>query len=162
MRWGPLRAHLPHLNTPIFADLLRGQQADAGQVDMAKLLADSTPDEARALVGEILAAEVAGITKAAMQQIDLDRSLTDLGMDSLMAVELRIALERRFGASLPLLSLADGASIGSIAARIMRHLTANAGSSERATATAAIVERYEEISLDDTLELAEPGRAGEP
>ena len=78
-----------------------------------------------------------------------------------MAVELRIALERRFGASLPLLSLADGASIGSIAARILRHLTAS-GSNERALAAAAIVERYEEISIGDELELAEPDHGGEP
>ena len=160
VRWGQLRAHLPHLATPIFADMLRGQQAEAGQVDIAKLLADSTPDAARALVGDILAAEVAGITKAPLQQIDLDRSLTDLGMDSLMAVELRIALERRFGASLPLLSLADGASIGSIAARIMRHLTA-AGSSERAMAAAAVVDRYEDEMPEEELALADPDRGDE-
>ena len=161
--WQKLRQHLPHLATPIFAELLRGQQAEAGQIDLGKLLAESTPEAARALIAEILTAEVAAITKAPPQQIDLDRSLTDLGMDSLMAVELRMALERRFGASLPLLSLADGASIGSIAARIMRHLTATgtgAGSGERVAMAAAMIDRYEQAnSADGELEMADPVRS---
>ena len=140
------------------ADMLGGQQAEAGQADLGNLLAKSTPEQARAIVGEILTVEVAAITKTPAQQIELSRSLTDLGMDSLMAVELRMALEQRFGASLPLLSLADGASIGSIAARIVRHLTANVPGKPARVPT-AMVARYEDASFEDGLQLAgrEPG-----
>ena len=171
VRWGPMRAHLPHLATPQFAEVMRGQATEGGTVDLAKLLAESTPEEARALVGEILTEEVAAITKAPNHQIDLSRSLTDLGMDSLMAVELRMSLERRFGANLPLLSLADGSSIGSIAVRIVRHLTGGAVVLDGAAdATRALIAKYEDdapgledepadadVSLDVSLE----GTAGD-
>ena len=39
-------------------------------------------------------------------------------MDSLMAVELRLALESRLRVDLPLVSLAEGTSVASIAARL--------------------------------------------
>jgi hypothetical protein len=41
-----------------------------------------------------------------------------MGMDSLMAVELRLALENRLRIDLPLVSLAEGTSVASIAARL--------------------------------------------
>ena len=140
--WATMRQHLPHLASPMFAELLSGHVAEAGEIDLARLLADSTPEEARTIVGQILADEVAAITKAPAQRIDPGQSLMDLGMDSLMAVELRMALERRFGSNLPLLSLADGASIGSLAARIVRQLTA--ASPEAGGAAAALLLKYED------------------
>jgi hypothetical protein len=39
-------------------------------------------------------------------------------MDSLMAIELRLALESRLRVDLPLVSLAEGTSVSSIAARL--------------------------------------------
>jgi acyl carrier protein len=41
-----------------------------------------------------------------------------MGMDSLMAVELRLALESRLRIDLPLVSLVEGTSVASIAARL--------------------------------------------
>jgi len=46
------------------------------------------------------------------------RPLSEVGMDSLMAVELRLALESRLRVDLPLVSLAEGTSVASIAARL--------------------------------------------
>jgi len=153
MKWATLRQHLPHLSSPLFADVRGQQDAEAGEADLARLLLESSPEEARALMGQILADEVAAITKTPAGRIDLNRSLTDLGMDSLMAVELRMALERRFGANLPLLSLADGASIGAIAARIVRQMTG--ALPEAASVAAAMLVKYEDSVGDD--DLSEPG-----
>ncbi len=156
LRWGMVRQHLPHLATPIFSEVAGDEVSDVGQIDLAQLLADSTPEEARALVGGIMAEEVSAITKTPNQQIDLSRSLTDMGMDSLMAVELRMALERRFGSNLPLLSLADGASIGSIAGRIVRQLSA-ATPGVKMDAATALLAKFEDEREDG------PGdEAGDP
>ena len=152
MKWGTMRKHLPHLASPLFAGVIGNQVADAAEADLARLLLDASPEEARAIMGQILADEVAAITKTPAGKIDLDRSLTDLGMDSLMAVELRMALERRFGANLPLLSLADGASIGAIAARIVRQMTG--ASPDAASAAAAMVMKYEDTDPGDGDEIA--------
>ena len=148
LRWGPLRQHLPHLATPIFSEIASNEAADSSGVDIARILAESTPEEARALVGTILAEEVSNITKTPNTQIDLARSLTDMGMDSLMAVELRMALERRLGSNLPLMSLADGASIGSIAGRIVRQLSATNPGAKMDVATAMIA-KFEDDSAGE-------------
>ena len=44
-------------------------------------------------------------------------------MDSLMAVELRLALESRLGIDIPILSLSDGTTLTKIAARIVLALS---------------------------------------
>jgi hypothetical protein len=62
-----------------------------------------------------------------------------MGMDSLMAVELRLALESRLGIDLPLMSLAEGTSVSSIAARLAGALGARAKNAE----IVALVARYE-------------------
>ncbi len=143
LRWGAMRQHLPHLNTPYFSDVIHGQaNTDPDQVDFATRLAECTPDEALALVVGVLVEEVSAITKAPSSQIDLNRSLIDIGMDSLMALELRMSLERRFGNNLPLLSLADGASISAIAARIARQLSTNVAEGT-VDATASMLAKYE-------------------
>jgi hypothetical protein len=59
-------------------------------------------------------------------------------MDSLMAVELRLALEARLRIDLPLMSLAEGTSVASIASRLASSLVAPQ-SSEIVT----LAERYE-------------------
>ena len=55
--------------------------------------------------------------------IDPVRPLSEMGMDSLMAVELRLALEGRLRVDLPLVSLAEGTSVTSIAARLVGAVT---------------------------------------
>jgi hypothetical protein len=64
-----------------------------------------------------------------------------MGMDSLMAVELRLALESRLRIDLPLVSLTEGTSVASIAARLGGALNAGAKNAE----IVALAARYEGI-----------------
>jgi acyl carrier protein len=102
--------------------LVEGRGADAAEVDLRAMLADCSPEQARDMVADLLVQEVAGILKIPADRIDPARPLADLGMDSLMAVELRMSLEARVGVSLPLLSLSDGATLSTMAARVVRSL----------------------------------------
>ena len=56
------------------------------------------------------------------ERIDTGTSLPDMGMDSLMAVELSMSLETRVGVQLAALSLSDGPTIERIAARLAQQL----------------------------------------
>jgi hypothetical protein len=71
--------------------------------------------------------------------LDPLRPLSDVGMDSLMAVELRLALEARLRIDLPLMSLAEGTSVASIATRLASALATPRQASEIVT----LAERYE-------------------
>ena len=76
------------------------------------------PEAALALLKTIVAEEAAAILRLPAEGIDPLRPLSEIGMDSLMAVELRLALENRLRVELPLVSLTEGTSVASIATRL--------------------------------------------
>ena len=122
MRWGALGAGLPWLRSPMFEEVQGAAGEPAAEVDLRELLASSTPEAARGKVVALLTEEVARITKLAPGRIEAGRPLVELGMDSLMAVELRLAVEQRFGVSLPVLALSEGATLHALAGRVIKML----------------------------------------
>jgi phthiocerol/phenolphthiocerol synthesis type-I polyketide synthase C len=140
IRWGALGSSLPLLRTPMFEEVQGGAGEPAAEVDLRELLATCTPDVARGKVVELLTEEVARITKLAAGRIEAGRPLVELGMDSLMAVELRLAVEQRFGLSLPVLALSEGATLHALAARVIKMLGGGTAPAP-ADAVADMVER---------------------
>ena len=122
MRWGALGAGLPWLRSPMFEEVQGGAGEPAAEVDLRELLASCTPEVAREKVVALLTEEVARITKLSPGRIEAGRPLVELGMDSLMAVELRLAVEQRFGVSLPVLALSEGATLHALAGRVIKML----------------------------------------
>jgi len=70
----------------------------------------------------LLKQEIGEILHIAPERIADDRSLYDLGMDSLMGIELVAAVEVRFGVSLPIMALSEGPTVGRLVDRIVRQL----------------------------------------
>jgi myxalamid-type polyketide synthase MxaE and MxaD len=88
---------------PLLADVrLDPASTPVEEPELLRLLAATGTDAQRALVIEWLRAEVARVlgrdTPAA---IDVEQGFFDMGLDSLMAVELKRLLERATGLSLP-------------------------------------------------------------
>jgi hypothetical protein len=67
-----------------------------------------------------------------------------------MAVELRLALESRLRVNLPLMSLAEGTSVASIAARLVNAVQARSQASD----VVSLAERYESGDSDQLTTLA--------
>lgn len=78
---------------------------DARTAARAGLDASATPEERYRHVRQILAREVSGVLGIDPQSLDLARPLQNLGFDSLMAVELIVAVERATGYGLTRMSL---------------------------------------------------------
>ncbi len=155
LRWAALRGSLPLVASPMFAGLAAGAAEDAAEVDLRALVEGRTPEEARTLVAGLLVQEVASILKLAPDRVDPARPLAELGMDSLMAVELRLAMERRFGVTLPVLALSEGTTLDSMARRVVGTLqagTPNAATDAndvKAGDAAALLARYEPGAVPD-------------
>ncbi len=81
----------------------RGGHAGAGA--QAVLDANLTPEERREIVHEIVVAEVAAVLGLDPSNLDIDHPLEDLGFDSLMAVELQVAVEKATGYSIQRMAL---------------------------------------------------------
>ena len=150
IRWASLRRQLPLMESPLFAEMGGTATDEAAEVDLKALLADCSPDEARDKVSALLVEEVARIMKLAVDRVEPQRPLAELGMDSLMAVELRLAVEQRFGISIPLLALSEGATLTAMASRIVRSLggEGEAPGDEKAQMAERLA-RYEGTSIAD-------------
>jgi NADPH:quinone reductase-like Zn-dependent oxidoreductase/acyl carrier protein len=148
VRWDAARRLLPTLTSPTFADLASAG-VDDSTGDLHEKLKAASADERKDIVLAVLVEEMARIL-ASTSDIDLHRSVAELGMDSLMAVELRLALERRLGVALPILSLSQQSSLAMIAADLARRLSTESDPRPE-IATAAL--RYE---------TADPGAIGRP
>ena len=157
---GAGRKQLPLLASPLFEDVaMPDEPGEASQaVDLRALVAGRLPDEARHAVAEALASELAAILQLPAAQVNLHLPLAQFGMDSLMAVELRTAVEARFGVSLPLFSLSEGLTLSALAARLVDPILDRAGANGQASAAPAAEGRdsasFGQSSLPDALALA--------
>jgi NAD(P)-dependent dehydrogenase (short-subunit alcohol dehydrogenase family)/acyl carrier protein len=132
-QFGGAAIDLPILATPAFGTVFAkgGAAVAGGDTDLTVLLAGKSETEARRLLAELIAGEVARILRLPVKDVDLDRPLSELGMDSLMALELRMCVEAKFGIELPLVAITAVNNLRDLAGRILQSL---------ATPEAAIME----------------------
>ncbi len=145
VQWDAARQRLPILATPAFQAAAGGAMEES--VDLASRLASLDAAEAQAFVTDALAHEVGRILACAPEGLDPKRPLTELGMDSLMAVELRLAVETRLGVSLPLLAMSDSTNLAAIAARVLE-ASGQAPAARSGIAQAALRHEVEVLPLE--------------
>jgi acyl carrier protein len=114
--WAEAGRFLPILSTPLFSESRAKVSPSAVDDSLPERLASLDAEAALALLKTIVAEEAATILRLPVGGIDPLRPLSEVGMDSLMAVELRLALESRL--RVDLVSLAEGTSVATIAARL--------------------------------------------
>ncbi|MEG0139698.1 MAG: SDR family NAD(P)-dependent oxidoreductase [Comamonas sp.] len=164
--WNVLARLLPSSTGSRFTMLNRLREENSSGVDttdIGALLASKTPHEAAAIVSEMVTQEVAQVLCIPAAGIKPQASLHDLGMDSLMAVELALGLEQRFGIQLPVMMLNDSPSVSNVTARIVEKLvdgdTANEPSTQQesqlAFVTAALQQHGEGMTTEQLQALAQ-------
>jgi len=149
-----LRHALPDTASRRFTVLWRmagNSQAQDADTDLRAHLAQLPPEQARQTVADMLAAEVAAILRLPLDAVPRARSLHDLGLDSLMAVELGLALEKRFGVTLPAMLINDNPTVERIAERVYAGLFGEAAAQETSTQTQLVhnmAAQHAEAGLD--------------
>jgi NAD(P)-dependent dehydrogenase (short-subunit alcohol dehydrogenase family)/acyl carrier protein len=68
--------------------------------------------------GDRISELVAAVLRLSPENVDRRRPLNRLGMDSLMATEIRTRIKREYGTDIPILTLLKGASIDDVAATL--------------------------------------------
>jgi acyl carrier protein len=91
----------------------------AGAAELAEELRSKPYEEAVGLLQEIVVEQIARVLRLPPKEIDRHRPLADVGMDSLMMVELRAVVEDALAIELPMMSLASGISPADVALRIL-------------------------------------------
>ncbi|MCT6779275.1 amino acid adenylation domain-containing protein [Streptomyces sp. CS7] len=88
----------------------------------------------RALVAERFAALAAAVLRTGADRIDPATGLGELGLDSLLAMELRARIHAELGVALPVVALLSGTPAGELAGRLHDGLTALASAEDPAGA----------------------------
>jgi phthiocerol/phenolphthiocerol synthesis type-I polyketide synthase C len=115
----------------------------------------------------IVRAEVAEILRIAPDRIETGMSLLDMGMDSLMAVELATSIDSRLDVRLSALALSGGPTIENIVERVSRMLQPSEAAAEVAPAVPLAVQVYmmstqhaDELTAENAADVAEEVQAG--
>jgi acyl carrier protein len=124
--WRSLSRFLPTAATPKFAELARAggdaESEEEGTSDLRRLLMSLPEPELQSTVIDLLKVEIGEILRIAPEKIDASASMQGMGLDSLMGVELAMAVENRFGLRLPVMALSDSPTVEKLSAWIISHL----------------------------------------
>ena len=134
--WHTLARLLPSSQSARF-DILRKQAGTANDAnsdndDLQTLIAGKSADEVRVIIQTLVTREISQVLCVRPEHIELNQSLHDLGMDSLMGVELALGLEKRFGIQLPPMMLSEGPSVERVTRRIVDRILGSSDKPETA------------------------------
>jgi phthiocerol/phenolphthiocerol synthesis type-I polyketide synthase C len=91
-----------------------------GASSIAAALEAMGDDERRALILSCVTEHVGRVVGSSAAQIEVDRSLTELGLDSLMAVELAEALEQAVGRPISVMQMIQAGTVGGVVNVVLR------------------------------------------
>lgn len=148
--WQALARFLPSANSAKYSEMAQ-QDADADAdngENIQRLLTELSDDELQIAIADMIKHEVGEILRVAPDKIDANRSIYEMGLDSLMGVELVLALESRFGIRLSVMALSATPTIAKLAERMITQLKGSTGNS-------AAQQQVEQVAAQHGTEMTE-------
>jgi phthiocerol/phenolphthiocerol synthesis type-I polyketide synthase C len=168
--WRSLSRFLPTAASPKFAELARSGNAaeseEDGIQDLRRMMMEMPDDELHSTVVDLLKVEIGEILRIAPDKIDPNLSMSGMGLDSLMGVELVVAVESRFGLRLPVMALSDSPTVAKLSHWIITQLRGDgAASTTSHDDTLAQIERLalmhsSDVGAADVQHIADTLRTG--
>ncbi|MGW8702351.1 non-ribosomal peptide synthetase/type I polyketide synthase [Streptomyces eurythermus] len=142
LSWYP---HRPPLVTELAEAIGREDSSPEGRGGLLEALRQADEADRPKRLTEWLTALAASVLKVQAEQIRPDAGLGSLGLDSLLAMELRARIATELGTTLPLVALLSNAPVSELAARLHEALAGRIDSGA-ADADSAEIVRYEDES----------------
>ena len=129
--WASAR-NLAVVGTPLFEVLVRQAGAAGGgstgeTVDLVALVADKNEADALAALYQLVASEMAAILRVPVDTLSRDKILKDVGLDSLMAVELGLGFKEKTGFDIPLTSVGETTTIEHVVRKLHEKVARSGG-----------------------------------
>ena len=156
--WQAARKDLALVGTPLVGLLGLGDEDETGAdgaIDLAAMLEGMDQVTAAQTVAKLLAAEIGKILRIAPEEIDPHKPLSDIGMDSLMALELRMSAERQLGIDIPLMSLANGATLIDLSSRVANRVLGEENASGISDETQQLASLHVDDQRQETEDLSD-------
>lgn len=152
------------INSPAFAGLGLARRDESGIEggDLVSALEGKSTTEATAMLVEALKREISHILRMPEEQIDTSRPLAELGLDSLMALELQLAIERLAGTDVPMVGAGDR-KLADLAGMILNALGGERQEATQADLVSALSSQHNVgvLSEEAAAALAARGQAAE-
>jgi acyl carrier protein len=157
-------------HAPFFARFAAGRApVDAAvpvvTADLGRTLAAAPEAERSARIAELVRDHVAGVLRLATGEVDTGLPLNRIGLDSLMAVELRNRLRAQLGLDVALVRFMEDTSISGLAAELAAELSQPArsvGEASSAPDEASLLARLDALSDREVDALLAATLAGSP
>ncbi|MBZ7920375.1 SDR family NAD(P)-dependent oxidoreductase [Ensifer adhaerens] len=120
--WSAAR-NLPVAKNALFEVILRSadQHAAGGEgtkMDLVAMIEGKSPQEAEDILFDLVAGEIAAILRVSKDTVTRAKVLKEIGLDSLMAVELGMSFQQNTGFDMPLSGVADNTTVGDVARKL--------------------------------------------
>ncbi|MBM3649889.1 MAG: SDR family NAD(P)-dependent oxidoreductase, partial [Alphaproteobacteria bacterium] len=118
--WAMAKRELAVVRGPCFGNValtVGARQSSGSAINLEKLRAMPLEQASEALL-EVVVEEIARVLRLPPKEVDRHRPLAEIGMDSLMMLELRTTVEESLQVDLPIMSLANGITPADVARRI--------------------------------------------
>jgi acyl transferase domain-containing protein/threonine dehydrogenase-like Zn-dependent dehydrogenase/NAD(P)-dependent dehydrogenase (short-subunit alcohol dehydrogenase family)/acyl carrier protein len=122
--WPGWARHAALAATPRFSQVVQSRTGDDRFTAFRRDLVSHPAAERHQALEATLCGALAAVLGTPADRIPTDRSLDNLGVDSLMAVELTVSLERDTGVTLPTSLLMQGPTISMLAAHVLQQVLA--------------------------------------
>jgi NADPH:quinone reductase-like Zn-dependent oxidoreductase/acyl carrier protein len=144
----------------IYAAGVDAPETSGAKSDWRLKIETCAPNERADLIGLAVRDVVGSVLRVKPDGLRMDQPLTDLGLDSLMAVEIENSIESAIGIALPPASLMKARTIGQIVALIVEHM--GGAPVKPAVVAVEIAVRVDEIDLDALSDDAMDRLLGDP
>ncbi|WP_191971021.1 type I polyketide synthase [Methylobacterium soli] len=127
MHWGKARERLATMRSPSYAELGSDQQMESGSVaaiNIGALLKTQDIDAVRKTVSDAIVEDIARILRLPKDDISRVRQLSEIGLDSLMGVELGASLQERFALDAPPSGISSGLTVNELSETLIQSVSA--------------------------------------
>ncbi|MGU3541061.1 SDR family NAD(P)-dependent oxidoreductase [Methylobacterium sp. A54F] len=127
IHWGKARERLATMRSPSYAALGSEAQAEAGAVaaiNIGALLKTQDIDAVRKVVSDAIVEDIARILRLPKDDISRVRQLSEIGLDSLMGVELGASLQERFALDAPPAGISSGLTVNELSETLIQSVSA--------------------------------------
>jgi phthiocerol/phenolphthiocerol synthesis type-I polyketide synthase C len=104
-------------------------QGEDNRLDLDTLLAMSESELIETVL-DVLRSELAQILMTSEEKLDINRSMYDMGLDSLMGVELMSAIESRLGVTVSVMALSETPTLAKLSERLAAQIRGDESAQE--------------------------------
>lgn len=144
--WGAVQM-LPIAKTAFFETIVRSAgnnatSSDGDTIDLEEIIRGKSAEEAQQILHKLVAGEIATILRVTEDTITPEKVLKEIGLDSLMAMELGMGFQQKTGFDIPLSGVGDDTTVGDVVARLRERVSRqNADGDEAPQGQNAVVDR---------------------